>query len=210
MRRKRVWIAALAGAGLVAGLAGGLWARDTETPEFERLAGLLEIGTGSRVAEIGAGKGAMALRAAEKVGPSGRVFATEVEEDKLDAIHRGAENRRIGNITVLEGGETDTALAEGCCDAVYMRKVYHHITHPAEINRSIHRALVPGGRVAVIDFPPRFWLAPWKPKGVPKNRGGHGVPLPVVIEEMRAAGFDVVQVVAHWPGVNYCVVFRKR
>ena len=37
------------------------------------------------------------------------------------------------------------------------------------------------------------------PNGVPANREGHGVPPPVVIEEMKAAGFTYVQTVDDWP-----------
>ena len=91
-----------------------------------------------------------------------------------------------------------------------MRAVYHHLTQPAEIDASIFQALKPGGRLAVIDFPPQKLLSVFFPvKGVPSNRGGHGIPQKVLIDELTAAGFQVVSVPKGWPGAGYCVVFRR-
>ena len=47
------------------------------------------------------------------------------------------------------------------------------------------------------------------PKGVPANRGGHGMPKQLLIEELTAAGFQVVASPTGWPAPDYCVVFKK-
>jgi len=67
---------------------------------------------------------------------------------------------------------TETGLPAGCCDAILLRGVYHHLTEPTAALVSLRRALRPGGRLLVIDFAPVWWLAPWTPKGIPKDRGG--------------------------------------
>jgi hypothetical protein len=78
------------------------------------------------------------------------------------------------------------------------------------MDASLLRSVKPGGEVAVIDFPPRKWLSESQPvKGVPANRGGHGIPQKVLIDEMTTAGFSVDQVVSDWPEDSYCVTFRK-
>jgi hypothetical protein len=68
--------------------------------------------------------------------------------------------------------------------------------------------------LAVIDFPPTLsWLWPWPPRGVPQNRHGHGVEARLVVEEVVASGFELIQVIDDWPGrgplTSYCAVFRK-
>src|SRR6266851_2264887 len=63
-------------------------------------------------------------------------------------------------------------------------------------------------RLAVIDFAPRAGLEPVE--GVPSNRGGHGIPQKIVIEELSAAGLQVEKIVNDWPEDSYCVLFVKR
>lgn len=181
--------------------------------DANRIADLTRIGPGSVVADFGAGKGAMTIPIAERVGPSGHVFATEVNQSRLEAIKRRAEKAGVQNVTVIEGGEKSTNLPDNCCDVIFMRGVYHHLTDPADIDRSLYRALRPGGEIAIQDFRPTIWLAPWTPKGIPANRGGHGVAPNIVVDEMTAAGFHLEQTIEPWTSSwflsNYCLVFRK-
>jgi hypothetical protein len=52
--------------------------------------------------------------------------------------------------------------------------------------------------IAIIDFRPTIWLWPWKPSGVPQNRGGHGIPPSVVEAEFIEAGFVLVYTIEKW------------
>ena len=120
----------------------------------------------------------------------------------------------LQNVTVVQAHARDTGLHTHCCDAVVLRRVYHHLSDPSATNGDLLRVLRPGGVLAIIDFPPMLrWLWPWEPKGVPQNRSGHGVAVHLVIEEVTATGFELVQVIEDWPGrsplASYCVVFRK-
>jgi ubiquinone/menaquinone biosynthesis C-methylase UbiE len=175
--------------------------------ESARLSHLLKWHAGSFVAEIGAGAGEMTLDAARRVGPTGHVYATEVSTEKLAHLKELAAKEKDHNITALEGSQAGTNLPPECCDAIYMRRVYHHFTEPQKMDASLFQSLKPGGMLAVIDFPPRSSLP--AVEGVPAHRGGHGMPKKILIQELTSAGFQVVAEPADWPNENYCVIFRK-
>jgi SAM-dependent methyltransferase len=183
--------------------------RDKNQAEAEKLATLLDWKPGRVVAEIGAGDGRITLLAAERVGSTGLVYSTELDPEKLAKLQSLAANKNLLNIVVVKAGIADTNLPPSCCDSVFMRNVYHHFTQPTKIDASLLRSLKPGGKLAVIDFPPGKMRAFSPVRNVPKNRGGHGIPQKVLIDELAAAGFQVVSVPADWPGSGYCAVFRK-
>jgi SAM-dependent methyltransferase len=176
--------------------------------EILRLAELLQWKPGSIVADIGAGDGSYSFLAAEQVGPSGRVYATEIDEEKLKSIRAQVAKRKLENVTVVEGAAGDTNLPRDCCDSIFLRHVYHHITQPQEFDKNLVRSLKPGARLAIIDFPP--WTHSTPVKGVPSNRGGHGIPQKVMVDELTSAGLQVEKVIDDWSGDDYCVVFIKR
>lgn len=185
-------------------------AQDTWQAEAGHLADLLDWQSGSVVGEIGGGKGQLTIPASQRVGPSGKVYATELDAKAL--AHLEEIGRRQKNITFIKATETDTNLPGECCDSIFMRLVYHHFTKPAEMAASLFKSLKAGGRLAVIDEEPRAGTAVLD--GAPKNRQGHGVPQKVLIDELTAAGFRVVAIYDDWPSRDiyhqiYCVVFAK-
>ena len=179
--------------------------------EVPQLVNLLELKPGMTVADIGAGFGAWTVRFARAVGPTGRVYTTDVGAPQLAALRRYVEKEKLTNVIVLEGAETSTNLPFTCCDAILMRDVFHHLTYPEDMILSMAGALKPGGRLAVADFPPRPNTE--VPAGVPANRGGHGVPQAVVEREVGAV-LTHVRTIPMWsPGnqqsVLFLTLFRK-
>ena len=204
--RKRTPLVAIA---LAATFAVSLLARESNTAadEISRLSALMEWKAGFVVADIGAGDGRYAFAAAEHV-PSGKVFATEIDAQKLDALRAEAKRKNLQNVQIVESKETDTNLPPECCDVIFLRRVYHHLTKPEAFDAAMIRSLKSGGRLAIIDFPPRRGLEPVE--GVPANRGGHGIPKRIVVEELIAAGLQLEKTADDWPESSYCVVFIKK
>ncbi|HET9359085.1 MAG TPA: class I SAM-dependent methyltransferase [Vicinamibacterales bacterium] len=163
--------------------------------EVRRLVPLLRLEPGMRIADVGAGLGAWTLRFAQWTGPSGHVYSTDISEEQLTALRALAARERLSNVTVIRGAAASTNLPAGCCDAILMRNVFHYVTEPAAMIRSLAESLKPGGRLAVVDFPPRPNTAP--PAGVPTNRGGQGVP-PEVVESEVGALLRHVTTVPNW------------
>jgi ubiquinone/menaquinone biosynthesis C-methylase UbiE len=205
MKQARWWLAALTSALAVVFAAT---ARGNTADEIKRLASLMGWKQGTIVADIGAGDGKYSFLAAEQVGATGKVYATEIDKKKLEELRTEVARRKLPNVVVVESKVEDTNLPTACCDAIFLRRVYHHLTKPAEFDAHLVRSLKPGGRLAIIDFPARSGLDPVE--GVPANRGGHGIPQKIAIEELTAAGLRVEKVVNDWPENDYCVLFVKK
>jgi len=182
--------------------------RAAASDEIQRLAALMDWKPGTIVADIGAGDGRYAFSTANLVGPAGKVSATEIDTEKLAALRSEVKTRHLQNVIIEESKEADTNLPKECCDAIFLRRVYHHLTKPAEFNAALLRSLKPGGRLAIIDFAPRSGLPPVE--GVPANRGGHGIAQKIVIEELIAAGLQLTKTVDDWPEGDYCLLFVKK
>jgi ubiquinone/menaquinone biosynthesis C-methylase UbiE len=205
MKRKLLGLLVLA---CVAAAVFAVRAQGNAADEIKRLATLMGWKPGTIAADIGAGDGQYTFAAVEHVGAAGKVYATEIDAKKLEELKTEVAKRKLQNVVVVESKEADTNLPAACCDAIFLRRVYHHLTKPVEFDANLVRSLKPGGRLAIIDFPPRAGLDPVE--GVPANRGGHGIPQKIVIEELTAAGLQVEKVVNDWPENDYCVLFMKK
>ena len=181
---------------------------ELEVPELVRL---FELKAGMTIADVGAGFGAWTVEFAKVVGPSGRVYATDVGAPQLAALRAAAQRDALANVIVIEAATNASNLPALCCDAILIRDAYHHLTQPDAVVRSLAAALKPGGRLAVIDFPPRPNSD--VPTGVSTDRLGHGVP-PGVVEREVGAVLSHVRTISSWsansqPGSLYLVLFRK-
>jgi ubiquinone/menaquinone biosynthesis C-methylase UbiE len=193
---------------VAASLAFALHARASAADEIPKLASLMGWKPGTVVADIGAGDGSYTFAAIEQVGPTGRVFATEIGPEKLKVLRSEVKKRNLQNVTVIESAEAETNLPAACCDAIFLRRVYHHLTKPLQFDASILRSLKPGGKLAIIDFPPHPEYG--KVEGVPKDRVNHGIFQKILIDELGRAGFRAKKIVDDWPANNYCVLFVKK
>jgi predicted methyltransferase len=174
------------------------------------LADVLEVKEGMTVADVGAGFGAMSIVFAKRLGPAGRVISTDIAANQLTMLRAAVTREQLTNMTVIEGAASSTNLPDSCCDAIFMRDVYHHITDVTAFTRSLAAALKPGGRLAIIDFEPRKGSK--VPDGVNPNRGGHGITAAIVEQEVSSAGLTLDRTIANWPpGSNdfFLVLFRK-
>jgi ubiquinone/menaquinone biosynthesis C-methylase UbiE len=172
-------------------------------PEMPRLRQALALDKHSVVADVGAGEGGLTLALAREVAPGGRIFSTEIDPGRLRRLREAVAAAGLDNVTVIEASVSETGLPPNCCDAIVLRRVYHHLEDPSGINASLWRSLRPGGVLAVIDFPPPFFL----------GRSSFGVPAQDVIAEVTRSGFELVRLAEDWPGRgplgSYCALFRK-
>jgi len=104
--------------------------------EVPQLVSTLELEPGMTVADVGAGFGAWTVVLSRWLGPTGKVYSTDVAEPQLASIRAAVAHEDLRNVVVLRGAEVSANLPAGCCDAILMRDVYHHIRRPAGFNFS--------------------------------------------------------------------------
>jgi ubiquinone/menaquinone biosynthesis C-methylase UbiE len=206
--RRKNWLLWLFSCVATAMLLIALRANASPEDEIARLAVLMNWKPRTVVADIGAGDGKYSFAAVERVGPSGKLFATEIDKEKIAKLREEIKKRNLQNVTVIESAEAETNLPSSCCDVIFLRRVYHHITKPVEFDASILRSLKPGGKLAIIDFPPHPEYG--KVVGVPKDREDHGIQQKILIDELTGAGFQLDKIVEDWPTADYCVLFVKK
>jgi SAM-dependent methyltransferase len=175
-------------------------------PATEIMLDMAAIEPGHRVLDVAAGAGDQTLQTATRVGPSGRVLATDISPNILAFAEASARNAGLGNVEtrVLDGEELD--VPEGAFDAVISRVGLIYFPDQQKALAGMKRALKPGGRVAAIVYSTaennKFFSIPVSiirrranlPPPLPGQPGPFSLGGPGVLEEsFRKAGFRDVR-----------------
>lgn len=202
MKMRVLWIAvpaAVAIAGVVLWRFGFLMA-PAWTGEADALGVALALRPGMRVADVGAGTGNVAEVLARLVGGTGRVYATEVSPERLSELAARKARRGLANVEIVATRDDDTGLVDASVDALYLRHVFHHLTDRSAMVQRLTRAVRPGGRVAIIDFPPgALWF----------HGADHGVTADEVRELFWNAGWRMRERRDDWGGGTFLLVFER-
>ncbi|HEU0074983.1 MAG TPA: methyltransferase domain-containing protein [Dehalococcoidia bacterium] len=111
---------------------------------IRNLAGI-GVSEGWRCAEIGAGGGSIARWLATRVGPAGRVLATDLDTRLLDSINEPNLETRLHDIT-----SEDLELAS--FDLIHARLLLEHLPEHRAALRRMCAALKPGGWLLIEEF----------------------------------------------------------
>ena len=151
---------------LVMGHQGAPWLERPERMDEERpdlLHGLLDLKPGMVVADVGAGTGYHSWRMAQRVGPTGLVYAVEIQPEMLSLLATNMARRGITNVVGTLGTVTDPGLRTNTLDLALLVDVYHEFDHPYEMLAALTAALKPGGRIAFVEFRGEQVSVPIKP-----------------------------------------------
>jgi len=173
----------------VMGYQGAPWLERGERDEEEApdvALNVLKIPKGASVADIGAGSGFMTVRLAARVGPTGRVFANDVQPQMLNILARRLSNSKITNVTLIEGTFDDPKLPPASVDLALMVDVYHELSQPQAMLRHLLEALKPGGRLVLLEYRKEDPTVPIKPE--------HKMSVAEAKMEVEAEGFTLTKV----------------
>ena len=160
----------------------GLSRNDWQQPE--RVIQSLQIHPGQTIADLGAGSGYFTFRLAQAAGPSGKVYAIDVDQEMTELVARKAKERRAENVEVILAKPEDPMLPERSIDLVFSANTYHHIDNRVSYFSKLRKALRSTGRLAIIDYDRRSW---WT--GLLK----HYTPSEFIKREMEQAGYRLVR-----------------
>ena len=150
----------------------------------DKVLAALKIQPGAIVADLGSGGGYFTFRLAEKAGPSGKVYAVDVDQDMIDLIAKTASEKSAANVEPRLARPNDPMLPKSGTDLVFTSNTYHHIENRVAYFAQLREYLRTGGRVAIIDFDRRAWL-----EGLLR----HYTPSEFIKREMEQAGYILQQ-----------------
>ena len=143
---------------------------------------------GSRIADLGAGEGWLTLRLARQVGPSGRVFASDISADALSRLGETLTRDSLRNVELVLAEDDDPRLPFGTLDGVVILNAYHEMVERVAVLEGVKRALRPGGTLVIVDNVP----ADSAMRTRKEQTSRHSLGLDFARDDLEAHGFDIV------------------
>jgi arsenite methyltransferase len=141
----------------------------------------LGIQPGSIIADLGSGSGYFTLRLANAAGPTGKVYAVDVDSAINEALKERAKRERADTVVVVSAKPDDPQLPEPV-DLIFTSNTYHHIDNRIAYFAALIKHLRPSGRLAVIDYDRTAWL---------EGLWGHYTPREFIKRELEQAGYEL-------------------
>ncbi len=187
----------------VMGMSGADWLTRSERESEEqpdKALDALNLKPGMVVADIGAGVGYMSLRMAKRVGPSGKVYANDLQPEMLAKLRDNAAKGKINNVVTVLGDVADPKLPPNTMDLVLLVDVYHEFSQPQQMLRKIRETLKPDGRLVLLEYRAEDPNVPINPE--------HKMTVAQVKAEIEAEGFVLQPVIETLPRQHILILTK--
>jgi len=118
--------------------------------EPERVMDSLGVTSGTIVADIGAGGGWFTMKLANRVGPTGLVYAEDIQREMIESINRRVSRTNLSNVETIIGTSNNPKIPTPV-DAVLMVDVYGEVEDPMALLRNVIPQLKKGGRIGIVE-----------------------------------------------------------
>jgi ubiquinone/menaquinone biosynthesis C-methylase UbiE len=145
----------------------------------------LDVRPGQTICDMGSGNGFYTLELARRVGPTGTVYAVDIQLEMLRMLAERAGAEGLANIKPILGTAIDPRLPRGSVDLVLLVDVYHEFSHPEAMLERLRESLADSGRVALVEFRGEDPGVPIKPL--------HKMTKEQIRTEFEPAGYEVVR-----------------
>ncbi|HEY1755997.1 MAG TPA: methyltransferase domain-containing protein [Bryobacteraceae bacterium] len=179
------------------------WLERPEREQEENPDGALDalnLKPGMSVADVGAGTGYMSLKMAKRVGPTGKVYAEDVQPEMLQRVRANAAKAKAANVVTVQGSYTDPMLPKDQMDLVLLVDVYHEFSEPQKMLRGIRASLKPDGRLVLLEYRKEDPKIPINPT--------HKMSVAEVRTELEAEGFHLAQVIETLPRQHILILTK--
>lgn len=108
------------------------------------------IRPGHHVLDFGCGPGGYIYPASKLAGPTGTIYALDVNHLALESVRKIAAQKKINNlITILSNNKT--SLPDTSIDVVLLYDVFHQLKNRDDVLKELHRVLKPNGTLSMSD-----------------------------------------------------------
>jgi ubiquinone/menaquinone biosynthesis C-methylase UbiE len=154
---------------------------------------------GMVIGEVGAGTGRVTVWLAVTVGPTGKVYANDIDAAALDHLQKRCEKEGLTNVATILGTVEDPRLPRAALDIAFMTNTYHHLDKPIELVRNLLPALKENGILAIVE----------RDKDRTPHKG-EATSREDFIAQMDQAGFEVIKVDTSMQEDNIYIARPKR
>jgi len=150
----------------------------------EKVIAALQIRPGEKIADLGAGGGYFTFKLAAAAGPTGKVYAVDVDREMVELINNQAQKDSVKNVETILAKIDDPQLPKEGVDLIFTSNTYHHFDDRITYFTKLRKYLSPSGRLAIIDFDRRAWF-----EGLLR----HYTPSEFIKREMEQSGYSLQQ-----------------
>jgi len=151
-----------------------------EWQQPQKVIAALNIKPGEVIADLGSGGGYFTFKLAQAAGPTGKVYAVDIDPDMVELVGKRVKEEAVSNVETVLAKADDPMLPKTGVDLIFTSNTYHHIDNRIAYFSNLRKYLRPGGKVAIVDFDRRAWI-----EGLLR----HYTPSEFIRSEMDQAGY---------------------
>jgi predicted methyltransferase len=163
----------------------------------EQIMDVIGLRPGMTVGEAGASYGYFTFKMSRRIGPTGVVYANDIDARALETIRTRAASEKVANIRTVLGEAADPRFPRNDLEMIVVFDCLFEFTGQAKWMKSARKYLRPSGRLVIVD------------PDAAKMASPHFLSRQQVHEFARDAGFTAVEVDDRFLKTHMIVVLQS-